>query len=67
MSRRNALYLFEEIAPYIVKLPLYPFEIMSENYLLNEIRYSFMASYMWGVGGGSQIMTQYDRGGLGQE
>ena len=33
-------------------------------YSLDEITYSFIASYMWGVGGVSQIMTQYDlRGG----
>ena len=35
--------------------------MMSEKYLLNEITYSFIASYMWGVGV-SQTMTQYDRG-----
>ena len=44
--------------------------MMFENYSLDEITYSFIASYMWGVGGVgvSQIMTQYDlRGGGGPE
>ena len=42
--------------------------MMFENYLLDEITYSFIASYMCGVGGVSQIMTQYDlRGGGGPE
>ena len=36
---------------------------MSEKYSINEKTYSFIASYMWGVGGGvSQTLTQYDRG-----
>ena len=40
---------------------------MFENYSLDEITCSFIASYMWGVGV-SQIMTQYDlRGGGGPE
>ena len=40
-----------------------------ENYSRDEITYSFIASYMWGVGRRvSQIMTQYDlRGGGGPE
>ena len=39
--------------------------MMFENYSLDEITYSFIVSYMWGV---SQIMTQYDlRGGGGPE
>ena len=36
----------------MVKLLLYPFEMMSEKYSLNEITYSFIASYMWGGRGG---------------
>ena len=36
-----------------------------ENYSRDEITYSFIASYMWGVGGVSQIMTQYDLRGVG--
>ena len=35
---------------------------MSEKYSLDEITYSFIASYMCGGGGVSQIMTQYGRG-----
>ena len=35
---------------------------MSEKYSLNEKTYSFIASYMWGVGVVSQTMTQYDQG-----
>ena len=35
---------------------------MSKNHSQNEITYSFIASYMWGVRGVSQTMTQYDRG-----
>ena len=50
---------------YNVKLLLYPFTIMSKKYSLNEKTYSFIASYMWGVGGVSQTMTQYGRGGDG--
>ena len=40
------------------------FEIMSENYLLNEKTYSFIASssYMWGIAGVSQTMTQCNIG-----
>ena len=41
--------------------------MMSEKYSLNEITYSFIASYLWGGGGVSQIMTQYDWGGGGPE
>ena len=48
--------------------PPLPSEMKSQKYLLNEITYSFIVSYMWGVGGVSQIMTQYDlRGGGGPE
>ena len=37
--------------------------MMFENYSLDEITYSFIASYMWGVGGGvGQIMRQDSRG-----
>ena len=39
--------------------------MMSEKYSLNEITYSFIASYMWGGGGVSQSMTHYDREGGG--
>ena len=35
----------------MVKLLLYPFEMMSEKYSLNEITYSFIVSYMWEKGG----------------
>ena len=41
--------------------------MMSEKYSLNVITYSFIKSYMWGKGEGSQTMTQYDRGGGGPE
>ena len=42
--------------------------MLFENYSLDEITYSFIASYMKRVGGVSQIMTQYDlRGGGGPE
>ena len=38
--------------------------MMSEKYLLNEITYSFIASYMWGVGGGKpNYDTVCQRGG----
>ena len=39
--------------------------MMFENYSLDEITYSFIASYIWGVGGVSQTMTQYDLSGGG--
>ena len=35
--------------------------MMFANYSLDEITYSFIASFMWGV---SQIMTQYDTRGV---
>ena len=39
--------------------------MMFENYLLDEITYSLIASYMSVIGGLSQIMTQYDLKGGG--